>query len=61
MRFFVEKAAELQFDHLGFSPHAPISAQYDFTLTEEEIPAYLNEIEHYQKQYPQLQIFKGLE
>jgi histidinol-phosphatase (PHP family) len=61
MRFFVEKAAELQFDHLGFSPHAPISEQYDFTLTEEEIPAYLNEIELYQKQYPHLQIFKGLE
>jgi histidinol-phosphatase (PHP family) len=61
MRFFVEKAVELQFDHLGFSSHAPISSQYDFTLTEEEIPAYLNEIEHYQKLYPQLKIFKGLE
>ena len=61
MRFFVEKAVALQFDHLGFSPHAPISGQYDFTLTEEEIPDYLSEVEHYQKQYPQLKIFKGLE
>jgi histidinol-phosphatase (PHP family) len=61
MRFFVEKAVELQFDHLGFSSHAPISNLYDFTLTEKEIPEYLNEIEHYQKQYPQLKIFKGLE
>jgi len=61
MRFFVEKAVELQFDHLGFSSHAPIAQQYDFTLTEEEIPAYLNEIEHYQKKYPQIKIFKGLE
>jgi histidinol-phosphatase (PHP family) len=61
MRFFVEKAVELQFDHLGFSSHAPISAQYDFTLTEDEIPNYLKEIEQYQKQYPQLKIFKGLE
>jgi len=61
MRFFVEKAIELQFDHLGFSSHAPISEQYDFTLTKDEIPAYLNEIEKYQKQYPQIKIFKGLE
>jgi histidinol-phosphatase (PHP family) len=61
MRFFVEKAVELQFDHLGFSSHAPISPQYDFTLTEAEIPKYLNEIEYYQNKYPQLKIFKGLE
>jgi len=61
MRFFVKKAIELQFDHLGFSAHAPISKYYDFTLTEEEIPAYLNEIELYQNQYPQIKIFKGLE
>jgi histidinol-phosphatase (PHP family) len=61
MRFFVEKAIELQFDHLGFSPHAPISNQYDFTLTQDEIPLYLNEVELYQKQYPQIKIFKGME
>ena len=61
MRFFVEKALDLKFDHLGFSSHAPISEQYDFTLIEEDIPVYLNEIEHYQKKYPQIKIFKGLE
>jgi len=61
MRFFVEKAIELQFAHLGFSPHAPISEHYDFTLTEEEIPVYLSEVEHYQKEYPQIKIFKGME
>jgi histidinol-phosphatase (PHP family) len=61
MQFFVEKAIELQFDHLGFSSHAPISEKYDFTLTEDEIPAYLIEIEHYQKKYPQIKIFKALE
>jgi histidinol-phosphatase (PHP family) len=61
MRFFVEKAVELQFAHLGFSSHAPIATQYDFTLTEGEIPEYLKEIEHYQKNYPQLKIFKGME
>ena len=61
MRNFVHKAIELQFAHLGFSPHAPISEYYDFTLTENEIPAYINEVELYQKQYPQIQIFKGIE
>jgi len=61
MHFFVEKAVELKLDHLGFSSHAPISELYDFTLTEEKIPDYLKEIEHYQKIYPQIKIFKGLE
>jgi histidinol-phosphatase (PHP family) len=61
MRFFVEAAVALQFNHLGFSPHAPISDKYDFTLTETEIPVFLNEIALYQKQYPQLQIFAGME
>ncbi|MCL2290546.1 MAG: histidinol-phosphatase [Bacteroidetes bacterium] len=61
MRFFVEKAIELQFNHLGFSPHAPILDLYDFTLTADEIPAYLKEVEYYQKHYPQIQIFKGME
>jgi len=61
MRFFVKKAVALHFDHLGFSAHAPISNCYDFTLTEKDIPAYLNEVELYQKQTPQLKIFKGLE
>jgi histidinol-phosphatase (PHP family) len=61
MKFFVEKAVELKFNHLGFSSHAPISEQYDFTLSEEDIPAYLNEIEYYQKKYPQIKILKGFE
>jgi histidinol-phosphatase (PHP family) len=61
MRLFVEKAVELQFDHLGFSPHAPISKKYDFAITEDTIPVYLNEVELYQKQYPQIKIFKGME
>jgi histidinol-phosphatase (PHP family) len=61
MRFFVEKAVELQFDHLGFSSHAPISEKYDFTLTEDKIPEYLKEIEYYQNKYPQINIFKSLE
>jgi histidinol-phosphatase (PHP family) len=61
MRFFVEKAMELHFDHLGFSPHAPINNQYDFTLAEEDIPNYVAEVEDYQKLYPQLKIFKGME
>jgi len=61
MRFFVEKAVELQFNHLGFSSHAPIDKQYDFTLKEEKISEYLNEIEYYKKKYTQIKIFKGLE
>ena len=61
MRFFVEKAIALQFNHLGFSPHAPILDIYTFTLTKDEIPVYVKEVEFYQKHYPQIQIFKGME
>jgi len=61
MRFFVDKAIELQFNHLGFSPHAPISNHYDFTLTDEEIPKYLGEVESLQQKYPQITIYKGME
>ncbi|MDR0207373.1 MAG: histidinol-phosphatase [Bacteroidales bacterium] len=61
MRNFVHKAIESQFAHLGFSPHAPISDYYDFTLNENEIPEYINEVELYQKQYSQIKIFKGIE
>jgi histidinol-phosphatase (PHP family) len=61
MRNFVTNAIELQFSHLCFSPHAPLSDYYDFTLTENEIPEYVNEVELYKKQYPQIKIFKGME
>lgn len=61
MRFFVEKAIDLKFNHLGFSPHAPISSLYDFTLTEDEIPKYLKEVEYYQQKYPEIKILKGME
>ena len=61
MKFFVKNAVELNFNHLGFSPHAPISKQYTFTINDEDIPKYLNEIEDCQTLHPQIRILKGLE
>lgn len=58
---FVKKAAELGYDELGFSSHAPVPFENDFGIHEEEIPAYLKEVDSFRPQFPQLQLFAGLE
>ncbi|MCQ2286016.1 MAG: histidinol-phosphatase [Bacteroidales bacterium] len=58
---FVDKAAELGFDHLGFSSHAPIGFRNSFSIQEEQIPAYLAEIESYKSKYEGLTLFSALE
>ncbi|MBO4231720.1 MAG: histidinol-phosphatase [Bacteroidales bacterium] len=58
---FVDKAAELGFDHLGFSSHAPIGFRNEFSIQEEQIPAYLAEIESYKTKYKNLTLYSALE
>ena len=58
---FVDKAAALHFDHLGFSSHAPIGFRNTFSIQEEDIPKYLEEIESYKSKYANLQLFAALE
>ncbi|PKP28628.1 MAG: hypothetical protein CVU02_00285 [Bacteroidetes bacterium HGW-Bacteroidetes-19] len=61
MKTFVQKAIELQFDHLGFSSHAPILKENDFSIQKEEIPLYIADIEKYQLEFPNITLFKALE
>lgn len=58
---FVKMAVEQGFTQLGFSSHAPVPFENDFGIHEDEIPAYLKEIDGFRPQFPQLQIFPGLE
>lgn len=58
---FVKKAVELGYDELGFSSHAPVPFENNFGIQEEEIPTYLKEIDSFRLQFPQLQLFAGLE
>ncbi|MEG1556037.1 MAG: histidinol-phosphatase [Bacteroidales bacterium] len=58
---FVEQAIKLDFNHLGFSSHAPIPNENDFAIKEEEIPTYLNEIQQLKAQNLPLTLFAGLE
>lgn len=58
---FVDKAAELHFDHLGFSSHAPIGFRNKFSIQEEQIPQYLAEIEMYKPKYQNLTLYSALE
>ncbi len=57
----VEAAAKLQFSQLGFSSHAPIRENDSFSISESEIPNYVNEIERCQGKFPEIKLLKGFE
>ena len=58
----VESAVSKEFDHLGFSAHAPLlKRMYDFLIAEDEIPLYVKEIEETQQKHPEITLWKGLE
>lgn len=61
MKVFVQKAIDLQFDHLGFSSHAPILKENNFSIQKDEIPHYIADIEKYQKEFSNIKLFKALE
>lgn len=61
MKAYVQKAIELQFDHLGFSAHAPILKENNFSIQKDEIPNYIADIEKYQLEFPNIKLFKALE
>lgn len=61
MKIFVQKALELQFDHLGFSSHAPILKENKFSIKKEQIPNYIADIEKYQLEFPNIKLYKALE
>lgn len=58
---FVQKGIDLHFDHLGFSSHAPLKKENNFSIKEERISEYIDEIDSLQKQFPAIKLWKGLE
>lgn len=45
MQQFVEAALTMGFEHLGFTPHSPISFPTSCNMTREDVPTYFDEIE----------------
>ncbi len=61
MENIIEHAVALQYNQLGFSSHAPLAFSNNFAIAEEEIPHYLEDIDRFQKKYPNITLLKGLE
>ncbi len=58
----VHEAIRMDMDALGFSSHAPLAGQEDWTMSPEDVPRYRAEILRLRKQYAgRLEIFLGLE
>ena len=59
---YIIQAVERGFHAIGFSSHAPISFEKEWTLSEEALPNYLNTIEILKGKYrDKIEIYKGLE
>jgi len=59
---FIIEAINQKFTAFGFSSHAPLPFENSFSIKEEKIPNYVNEIALLRKQYEEvLPIFCGLE
>ena len=58
---FVKRASERHFDHLGFSSHAPVDFDNSFAIKENDLPAYIQEIERQKTLHPEIKLFAALE
>ena len=59
---YVAAAVEKGFTALGFSSHAPIPVVNEWTLSEENLPLYLAEVDRVKEKWKErIQIYKGLE
>jgi len=59
---YIEEAISRKFNALGFSSHAPIFFEKDWTLSEERLPEYLELIDSLKKKYSgKIELYKGLE
>lgn len=59
---YIQKALELGFESLGFSGHAPLPFDNDFSIPESELHFYAMEIRDLQEKYKdQIEIYLGLE
>jgi len=58
---YVQAAVRNNVACLGFSSHAPLPFPCKWCMQAARLPEYLNEIESAKKNYPQIQLYKGLE
>ncbi len=63
MEEYVQQAVKIGLDEIAFTDHIPLPNGFDVAhrMLPEEMDAYLKEIEHLQKAYPQIKILGGIE
>lgn len=61
MEYFVEEAVKQKFELLGFSEHSPLPFLNGFSIKENQIQNYVEDIAYYQKKYPEIKLYKSLE
>ena len=62
MAEYIQAALKEGFTSLGFSCHAPLPFPNEWTLSDENLPVYLEKVDSYRKEYfGKLKIYKGLE
>ncbi len=62
LKDYVQRAIELNFGALGFSAHAPVPFETDWTLKQEDLSAYLKEAYDLKEEYAKkIQLYVGLE
>ena len=59
---YIEEALKKGFTALGFSSHAPLPVENEWTLTDENLPLYLAKVDKLKAKWKdRIQIYKGLE
>lgn len=61
MEKFVEEAIKQDFEHLGFSEHSPLPFLNGFSIKEDQLQNYTEDVEYYRTKYPQIKLYKSLE
>lgn len=61
LRDYLAVAVKSGVKYLGFSSHAPISGDCPWCLKAADLPDYLAEIESLRADFPQVELYKGLE
>lgn len=58
---FVKKALELNFNHLGFSSHAPVNFENSFAIAENDMTEYVQLIDKQKKVHSNIELYTALE
>lgn len=61
MSELLSKANDLNFSTWGFTPHAPIAIPSPCNMKEDDVPAYLAEVERLRKDFPKIKVLAGME